>query len=275
MVKEMVVYPDDRIMATGDVRGFDESVGKLFDDIIDTMKAHNLEALSAMQVAHPFNMFVVKKDDEYLEFANPRILLKDDKFEAAESSSYYPGDLSVVVPRYAKMKIVYEDRNGKTKYLDIDGDKKFAALFQQMMDFSLGGTMLDRIDKKQREQFLNALEGKGLMPEAGEVCPTFSKKDYFVSFADKLLFLMGLSLIAPFIFSKNTLTSIYSVDKFLYPSIILLMIGFFIYAFYESKKYRQCSSCQVGNNIGVMIKRIVLATVLAVAVYFLYESKLA
>jgi peptide deformylase len=274
MVKELIVYPDDRIMATGDVRGFDESVGRLFDDIIDTMKAHNLEALSAMQVAHPFNMFVVKKDDEYLEFANPRILIKDDLFEAPESSSYYPADLSVIVPRYAKMKIVYEDRNGETKYLDIDGDKKFAALFQQMMDFSLGGTILDRIDKKQREQFLNALEGKGLMPETDDVCPTFSKKDYFVSFADKLLFLMGLSLLAPFVLAKESLQTIYTVDKFLFPLVILLMIGFFIYAFYESKKYRQCSSCQVGNNIGVVIKRSTLAIVFAIAIYFLYESKL-
>ncbi len=275
MVKELVIYPDDRIMACGDVRGFDESVGKLFDDIIDTMKAHNLEALSAMQVAHPFNMFVVKKDGEYLEFANPRILIKEDRFEAPESSSYYPENISIVVPRYAKMKIVYEDRNGQTKYMDSEGDKKFAALFQQMMDFSLGGTILDRVDKKQKEQFLAALENKGIMPEVGDVCPTFSKKDYFVSFADKLLFLMGASLFAAlFHFSKETLQKIYTIDKFLFPSILILMVGFFIYAFYESKKYRQCSSCQVGNNIGVVIKRSVLALVLAIATYFIYEHAL-
>ncbi len=275
MVKELVIYPDDRIMACGDVRGFDESVGKLFDDIIDTMKAHNLEALSAMQVAHPFNMFVVKKDGEYLEFANPRILIKEDPFEAPESSSYYPENISIVIPRYAKMKIVYEDRNGQTKYMDSEGDKKFAALFQQMMDFSLGGTILDRVDKKQKEQFLAALENKGIMPEVGDVCPTFSKKDYFVSFADKLLFLMGASLFAAlFHFSKETLQKIYTIDKFLFPSILILMVGFFIYAFYESKKYRQCSSCQVGNNIGVVIKRSVLALILAIATYFIYEHAL-
>ncbi len=275
MVKELVIYPDDRIMACSDVRGFDESVGKLFDDIIDTMKAHNLEALSAMQVAHPFNMFVVKKNGEYLEFANPRILIKEDRFEAPESSSYYPENISIVVPRYARMKIVYEDRNGQTKYMDSEGDKKFAALFQQMMDFSLGGTILDRVDKKQKEQFLAALENKGIMPEVGDVCPTFSKKDYFVSFADKLLFLMGASLFAPlFHFSKETLQKIYTIDKFLFPSVLILMVGFFIYAFYESKKYRQCSSCQVGNNIGVVIKRSVLALVLAIATYFIYEHAL-
>ncbi len=275
MVKELVIYPDDRIMACGDVRGFDESVGKLFDDIIDTMKAHNLTALSAIQVAHPFNMFVIKRGDKYLEFANPRILIKDKEFKAPEKSSYYPTDMSIVVPRYEKLKIVYEDRFGNTKYMDIDGDKEFAAIFQQMMDFSLGGTILDRVGKKEREAFLEALENDGVIPMAGEVCPTFSKKDYFVSFADKLLFLMGLSLMTPlFNLSKETLLSIYTFDKFVFPTVLLLMVGFFLYAFYESKKYRQCSSCQVGNNIGVVVKRSILAIALAIAAYFIFEKAL-
>lgn len=269
MVKELIVYPDNRIMACGDVRGFDESVGKLFDDIKETMIHHNLDALSAIQVAHPFNMFIVKKGEEYIEFANPRILKKEKPFKHEESSSYYP-DITAMVPRHEKLKIVYEDRFGNTQYMDVDGDKHFAAMFQQMMDFSLGGTMLDRIDKQQKEKILDALQGKGLMPQTGDVCPTFSKKDYFVSFTDKILFFMGLSLLAPlFVSKKSTLESIYLFDKVVFPLVLLLMAGFFIYAFYESKKYRQCSSCQVGNNIGVVIKRSVAAFVLALGAYFL------
>jgi len=269
MVKEVIVYPDDRILACGDVRGFDESVGRLFDDIKETMEYHGLDALSAIQVSHPFNMFVVKKGETYIEFANPSILSKQKPFEAEEKSSYYP-DVSAVVPRYEKMKIVYEDRNGNTCYMDVDGDKHFAAMFQQMMDFSLGGTMLDRIDKKQRQRILDALEGKGLMPESGDVCPTFSQKDYFVSLSDKLLFFMGLSLLTPlFNFEKSTVENIYMFDKIAFPAVILLMIGFFFYAQYEAKKYKQCSSCQVGNNIGVMVKRGVAAIVFAVGAYFL------
>ncbi len=269
MVKELTVYPDDRILACGDVRGFDESVGRLFDDIIETMKHHDLDALSAIQVGHPFNMFVVKRGEEYIEFANPRILKKEKPFEAEETSSYYPG-VTAVVPRHEKLKIVYEDRNGNTCYMDIDGDKHFAAMFQQMMDFSLGGTMLDRIDKKQREKILEALENDGRIPQPGDVCPTFSRKDYFVSFTDKILFLMALTLLTPlFSFEKSTVEKIYLFDKIAFPAVIVLMIGFFLYAFYESKKYRQCSSCQVGNNIGVVIKRTVAAAVLAAGAYFL------
>lgn len=269
MVKELIIYPDNRILACGDVRGFDESVGKLFDDIRETMEHYGLDALSAMQVAHPFNMFIVKKGEKYIEFANPRILTKEKLFEAEEQSSYYP-DVTAVIPRYEKMKIVYEDRHGNTHYMDIEEDKNFAAIFQQMMDFSLGGTMLDRIDKNQRQKILDALEGKGLMPETGDVCPTFSNKDYFISFADKLLFFMGLSLLTPlFKLEKTTVENIYMFDKIAFPTVILLMIGFFFYAEYEAKKYKQCSSCQIGNNIGVMIKRCVAAIVFALSAYFL------
>jgi len=116
------------------------------------------------------------------------------------------------------------------------------------------------------------LEGKGLMPQTDDICPTFSKKDYFVSFSDKLLFFMGLSLLTPlFHFSKNTIENIYTYDKIAFPAVILLMIGFFFYAQYEAKKYKQCSSCQIGNNIGVIVKRGVAASIFAITSYFIFS----
>ncbi len=54
MVKELVIYPDDRIMMCGDVRGFDESVGRLIDDMKDTIEANNLDALSRNSSSPPF-----------------------------------------------------------------------------------------------------------------------------------------------------------------------------------------------------------------------------
>ncbi|MCB4753459.1 MAG: peptide deformylase [Sulfurovum sp.] len=269
MIKEVIVYPDNRILACGDVRGFDESVGRLFNDMKETMEHYGLDALSAIQVSHPFNMFIVKKEGEYIEFANPSILSKEKLFEAEEQSSYYP-NITAIVPRYEKMKIIYEDRNGKTCYMNVDSDRHFATMFQQMMDFSLGGTMLDRIDTDQRQHILDTIENKESTPKTNEVCPTFSKKDYFVSFADKLLFFMGLSLLTPiFNLNQSTIENIYIFDKITFPAIILLMIGFFFYAQYEAKQYKQCSSCQIGNNIGVIIKRGVIALVFAVGAYFL------
>jgi uncharacterized membrane protein SirB2 len=103
-----------------------------------------------------------------------------------------------------------------------------------------------------------------------DVCPTFSKKDYFVSFTDKIILAMGLSLFTPlFSIAPETVEKIWLFDKVALLLIIGLMAGFFLYAQVEAKRFRQCSSCQIGNNIGVIIKRVTLATILAIAGYFM------
>ncbi|WP_456433473.1 peptide deformylase [Nitratifractor sp.] len=274
MVKELVVYPDDRILSCTDVRDFkDESLPRLLGDIRDTMEAHGLEALTAMQVAHPFNIVVIKKQDgSYWELINPRILKKEGRFEHKETTSYYP-DIELTVPRYERISLLYEDRHGNPHSLKVE-DRELAALIQQQMDFLAGGTPLDRVSKEYRERVLEALADKGLVPMSGEVCPTFSRKDYVTSFTDKILFLMGLSLLTPlaaklFHWSQETVAKIYVFDKFAFPFVIVLMIVYFIYAQYEAKKYRQCSSCQIGNQIGIILKRLVADLAFAVGAWLL------
>jgi len=269
MVQKLVIYPDDRVNCTStDVRQYNQTLWDVIVDMEDTMKANDIEAMAAMQIAYPYNIILIRNGDIYDEYINPRILTNTDTFDSTESSVYYP-DVEVTVPRYGKIKLIYEDRHGKQQHADID-DKLLAATLQRKIDYTFGGNLLDRVEKNQREKILEALAGKGIMPLADEICPTFSKKDYFVSFTDKLLGIMGLSLLTPlFGLSQSTLQTIYTIDKFIFPIIILLMLGFFFYAQYEAKKFSQCSSCQVGNNIGVIVKRSVLALVFAVAAYFI------
>jgi len=271
MVKELVVYPDERIyVGCTDVREFDDKLSQLLNDMRETIDAKNLNSLSAIEIAHPFNIIVIKDKDSYLEFINPRILKADGEFISKESSNYYP-DVTVDIKRYEKIKLYYEDREGKAHYKDID-DKNFSALLQQKIDHLFGGTILDKVDKQKREEILQKLKDNGYYEDSvGDVCPTFSRKDYFVSFTDKVLFFMALGLFSPlFIKSSETLSKIYSFEKYALPVIILLMIGFVIYAWFESKKYRQCSSCQIGNNIGVAFKRVGLAILFATIATFIF-----
>lgn len=269
MIQKLVTYPDDRVNCTStDVRSFNQTLWDVIEDMSDTMKEHDLEAMAAMQIAYPYNIILVKEGDDFHEYINLRIIQNHDLFDSQESSLYYPG-VTVTVPRYSKIKIVYEDRNAKVHYADID-DPKLSATIQRKVDYTFGGNLLDKVDKAQREKILEALAGRGLMPLADDVCPTFSKKDYFVSFTDKLLVFMGLSLLTPlFGLKEETIQTIYTIDKFLFPTILVLMVSFFFYAQYEAKKYSQCSSCQIGNNIGVVVKRSVAALVFAVGAYFI------
>jgi peptide deformylase len=116
MVKELVVYPDDRIVLCTNVRDFkDESLPRLLQDMKDTMEANNLNALAAIQIAHPFNIVIIKqKDGNYLELINPSILQKEGRFISTEKTSYFP-DIELKIPRYEKIKLIYEDRDGNLK----------------------------------------------------------------------------------------------------------------------------------------------------------------
>jgi peptide deformylase len=269
MVQKLVIYPDDRVNCTStDVRTFNETLWNVIEDMKDTMEAHAIEAMSAMQIAYPYNIILIKENDTYREYINPRIITNSDLFDSVESSLYYP-DVEVTIQRYGKIKLIYEDRNGKQQHTDIQ-DQKLAATLQRKIEYTFGGNLLDKVDKNKREQILEALAGKGLMPQMDDVCPTFSKKDYFVSFTDKLLGLMGLSLLTPlFGLKTETIQTIYTIDKFIFPIVLVLMISFFFYAQYEAKKYSQCSSCQIGNNIGVIVKRSILGLLFAIGAYFL------
>lgn len=270
MVQPLKRYPDESInVNAGPVRSFGESYTQMLEDIIDTMKEHDLDALSAIQIGYAYQLMVLKEDGSYQAYANPRIVTQSEPFESTESSSYFHNQ-PITVKRYATLSIVYDDANGQMQTKKIE-DKALAARFQRMLDYLFNTTLLDRLLPPQREAAMKALAGKGDMPSfLDESCPTESKKEYFVSVADKLLFFMFISLFLPlFDLSKETLSGWYTYDKFAFPAVIALMIGFFFYAQYEAKKYKQCSSCQIGNNIGVMVKRGVAAIVFAAGAYFL------
>ena len=50
MIKEIVAYPDARIRhASADIRIFDEDLVEIIDNMKDTMRSLQLEALSAIQ----------------------------------------------------------------------------------------------------------------------------------------------------------------------------------------------------------------------------------
>ncbi len=212
---------------------------------------------------------VIKEGDNFIPYANPRIITQSDPFDSTEACSYFH-DIPITVKRYATLSIVYEDEQGEMQTKKVDSQKE-AAVFQRTLDYLFNTTLLDRLPPQHREQAIKALAGKGHMPDLSDAfCPPESKKVYFVSVADKLLFFMFISLLLPlFSVSKETFAGWYTYDKIAFPAVIALMIGFFFYAQYESKKYKQCSSCQIGNNIGVMVKRGVAAVVLAVGAYFL------
>jgi peptide deformylase len=270
MVQKLVVYPDQRIYHTStDVRTFNQTLWDVIEDMQDTMEANNLDALAAIQIAYPYNIILMKQADGTLkEYINPRIIGHYGSFESEESTLYYP-KITLTVSRVPNIKVVYEDRYGNSCAEDID-NKAYAATFQRKIDYTFGGTLLDKLPKVQQEAVLESLHKSGVAPAVEEVCPSFSRKDYFISFTDKLLFFMFFSLFTPFLgFEAETIATFYKIDTFLFPTILLLMVAFFFYAQHEAKEYRQCSSCQIGHNIGVIAKRVGVGVLFFIGAFFL------
>ena len=68
MVQKLIIYPDDRVNCTStDVRSFNQTLWNVIEDMSDTMKANNIEAMAAMQIAYPYNIILIKEDDGYHE----------------------------------------------------------------------------------------------------------------------------------------------------------------------------------------------------------------
>jgi peptide deformylase len=269
MIKELKRYPDESVnVNAGPIRGFGKKYQELVKDLIDTAKYHKLDALSAIQIGEAYQLFIIKENDEYIPYANARIIRQSNPFNSSEECSYF-FNKAITVSRYQDLSIVHDTKDGQvTKIID---NKKEASTFARMVDWTFNTSLLDRLHPSQRKQAIKALAGEGHMPDINAaICPTNSKKDYFISVVDKLMFFMFISLFLPlFNISKETIKSWYIYDKYATLGVIVLLIGFFFYAQYEAKKYRQCTSCQIANQIGIIIKRVIVLIPLAILSYYL------
>ena len=267
IVKELIVYPDQRILIPStDVKKFDNTLHSLIDTMKEIIDENNTEGLAAIQSGYPYNIVLVKQEDgSILELINPRILKSEGQSIEKEKTLYYP-NIEIDVPRYEKIRLIYEDRYGNLKYLTVEG--KTARIIQRKIDYTFGGTFLSKVDMQTRKAVEKALADNGLVQEI-ELCPTTSKRIYFLSIADKILFFMFLTLFGKlFGASEETLSSFYTFDKVGTIVVILLMFSYFIYGRYEAKKYSSCTSCQIGNMIGSMSKRLIIAAAIGITSYF-------
>ncbi|HEX5330974.1 peptide deformylase [Sulfuricurvum sp.] len=250
MIKELITYPDERIKyISADVRKFDDELFELLENMHDTMAHNGLDAISAIQIAVPFSAIIIKDEDRLIELINARIILNEGSEEGEEKSAYFPAGFSAAIKRYGKIKVVYENRYGELQHLDVEG--ALSRRIQQQVDFLFGGTLLDKMAKENRSSAEKQLAQDGFI--AGESCPVVFVRDYFKRGAKYLLVLVTLTFLLPFFVSPELRELVYTLDKYALVGVVLLMIIYFIYGQYEGKKYKQCTSCQIGNIIGTVL----------------------
>jgi peptide deformylase len=248
MIRNLIRYPDPTIrLISANVRFFDDELKQWIVDMTDTMKANDLSALSAILIGIQYNIIVIKEGDGYTPYINARLIKQSDKETFTERSIYYPG-ISVEVDRFTKGTVIYEDENGNPRHRDLSGEE--ARQFQQYLDYSYGSTFVDRVDREMKKRLDDHLEFGLVADYRGGSCPTVFYRDYFRRGAKAVMGLIAGSFLVPFFASNAVREWVYTIDKYLLIAVVLLMIGYFFYAQYEARLYKQCTSCQTGNIIG-------------------------
>jgi len=268
MVKELILYPDERInIASADVRHFDDELFTLIDDLKDTIESHNAKGLAAIQIAVPLSVVVVKDPEgNWQEFINPRVLKVKGKTTSVETSLYLP-NIEEEIPRYEKISFVYQDRTGEQHSMSAAGQYGF--LLQRKFDYTFGGTFANKLDRKNRKRVEKNLSISGATGEFN-ANSTISKREYFKSVMSKLLFFEALTLFAPlFDFKKETLESFYSYDIFATIASLVLVVAYFAYAKYEASRVISCTGCQVVSFTAVAVKYLLIIVVLFAGSYYL------
>jgi len=248
MIKEIIKYPNPSIKRiSGNVRFFNNELEEWITDMTDTMKTHDLHALSAILIGIQYCIIVVKEEDAYVPYINARIIKHSGKSTATERSVYYDG-ISVDVDRYDKITARYEDERGESHHRDFEGDE--AREFQQQLDYCFGSTFVDRVEKEVKKRINKRLEF-GLVKDAnGGSCPTVFYRDYFRKGASYTKRLAALTFVVPFFGHRGLRSAVYTADLYALALSAFLIIGYIITARIETVKYKQCTSCQTGNIIG-------------------------
>ncbi len=93
------------------VEVFDEKLGKLLDDMHETMIAADGCGLAAPQVGLLKRVAVVEVDGDYFEFVNPVIISQSGSQQGPEGCLSVPGRSEEVIRPY-KITVIFQDRNG-------------------------------------------------------------------------------------------------------------------------------------------------------------------
>ena len=266
MIKKIITYPETPSLEFGaNVRLFDEELLNLIQDLKDTIQANDLKALAAFQIGSPYNVIVIKDGDDYIELINARVIKREGSVESVETTAYFPG-LSAKTKRYDKIKVMYEDRVANQQFLEADGE--LSIIIQRKLDYSFGSNFRVRLDDKERALFDSKLEfGTDAITDNG--CPTVFKRDRILN-TFKYSFVAGLLGVgASFFLSEENLTILKSVENYGMLFMLFLLVIYFFYAQYEGREYKNCSSCQIGNIIGVTAISFVKLALLFGLNYFL------
>ena len=154
-IRPLVILPDPVLrQVSKPVERVDDQLGKLADDMLETMYDAPGIGLAAIQIGEPLRMLVIdlSKDDEPNEphvFINPEIVARMDDINVHEEGCLSIPDYYAEVERPAGVTVTYLDRDGTPRTMEAVG--LMATCLQHEIDHLNGVLFIDHISRLKRE----------------------------------------------------------------------------------------------------------------------------
>ncbi|MCS0787276.1 peptide deformylase [Cytobacillus pseudoceanisediminis] len=159
-VKKIVTYPAEVLEAECEpVKVFDKKLGKLLNDMYDTMIEFDGVGLAAPQIGLSRQIAIVDIDDEFgtIEIINPEILETNGEQTGPEGCLSFPGLYGEVTrPEYVKIKA--QDRKGK--YFTLEAEDFLARAILHEIDHLHGVLFTSKVIRYLNEEELEGLEAE-------------------------------------------------------------------------------------------------------------------
>ena len=158
-LRTILEFPDPRLRTRAErVTRFDAELGRLVDDMFETMYAAPGIGLAATQIDVALQLVVIDISEEKnapLVFINPEILAREGTAVSEEGCLSVPG-IYDDVERAAKIRVRAQDRKGEVFERDYEGT--LAVCIQHEMDHINGKLFVDYLSDLKRERIRKKLE---------------------------------------------------------------------------------------------------------------------
>ncbi len=142
-IRPIVTLGDPRLRLVGErVTRFDKELGRLLDDMVDTMRDAPGVGLAAQQIGLALQLFVIEVEGQVHELANPRILHLDGEDTDFEGCLSIPGFFA---ERSRAGFAVVEGQNRRGRAVRVSGGGVLARAIQHEFDHLQGELYVDRL----------------------------------------------------------------------------------------------------------------------------------
>ena len=163
-VRSIVVWPDTRLREpTQTIDEITDDVRQLYQDLCDTMYAHNGLGIAAVQIGEPYKMFLVEPalagldpNDPPVAFINPEVVSCGTETEKSDEGCLsFPG-VYVPVERPLVARMRAKNLNGDA--FEVEGEGLYARCLLHELDHLTGKLLVDFVGPLKKQMIKRKLK---------------------------------------------------------------------------------------------------------------------